>query len=295
MGAGADPENLETTVRACLAGSRARRHHASTAATARGVSDSDSPPRDNRRARGGSTTPQGGRHLIIKRFASGLIRQDWFAILLELLLVVVGVYLGIGASEASHDRGRRAEIRQTLLALQAQLKDDLVTLDGVIKTHRDGHEAFQTALELLTQSPIDGEAFRKANADATMSTRTFMPNQSAYRTMRELGQLAGIQDSRFQILTGDLFERFYERNTVRANLMDQMSMQYMTRVLDVYWDRNANRLIGDDPQGAIRLWNSLWRLGVACGLYRNYLEAEVRPQMLAVIAALDAKLKGDAD
>ncbi|WOJ94037.1 hypothetical protein R0135_02430 [Congregibacter variabilis] len=49
--------------------------------------------------------------MILKRLAGSISRQDWFSVCLEILIVVVGIYLGLQASEWSQNRDdRQAEI-----------------------------------------------------------------------------------------------------------------------------------------------------------------------------------------
>lgn len=49
--------------------------------------------------------------MILRRLAAAIAEQNWFTVLLELLIVVVGIYLGLQASEWSqHREDRRAEV-----------------------------------------------------------------------------------------------------------------------------------------------------------------------------------------
>lgn len=49
--------------------------------------------------------------MILRRLASAIAEQNWFTVLLEVVIVVVGIYLGLQANEWSQDReDRRAEI-----------------------------------------------------------------------------------------------------------------------------------------------------------------------------------------
>lgn len=49
--------------------------------------------------------------MILRRLAAAIAEQNWFTVLLEIVIVVVGIYLGLQASEWSQNReDRRAEI-----------------------------------------------------------------------------------------------------------------------------------------------------------------------------------------
>ena len=49
--------------------------------------------------------------MILRRLAGAIAEQNWFTVVLEILIVVVGIYLGLQASEWSQNReDRRAEV-----------------------------------------------------------------------------------------------------------------------------------------------------------------------------------------
>jgi hypothetical protein len=49
--------------------------------------------------------------VILRRLAAAIAEQNWFTVILEVVIVVVGIYLGLQASEWSQDReDRRAEV-----------------------------------------------------------------------------------------------------------------------------------------------------------------------------------------
>ena len=66
-----------------------------------------------------------------ERFRRHLSNRDWFGIGLELLTVVVGVLLGLQASQWAAERQERAYRRQIIAALGAFILNTTVCASGV--------------------------------------------------------------------------------------------------------------------------------------------------------------------
>lgn len=66
--------------------------------------------------------------MILRRMAATLRAQNWAAVAIELAIVVVGVFIGIQASNWNQSRQERAETRQLL----SQLEIELTTFRGFL-------------------------------------------------------------------------------------------------------------------------------------------------------------------
>ena len=60
--------------------------------------------------------------MIFKRAIAKLQAQDWTAITIELVIVVVGVFLGIWVANRNQERERRQETREMLVQLKPKLR-----------------------------------------------------------------------------------------------------------------------------------------------------------------------------
>jgi hypothetical protein len=63
----------------------------------------------------------GGRAMIFKRAVAKLRAQDWTAISIELLIVIVGVFIGIWVSNWNQERVKKQETREMLVQLKPEL------------------------------------------------------------------------------------------------------------------------------------------------------------------------------
>jgi hypothetical protein len=64
----------------------------------------------------------GGPAMIFKRAVAKLRAQDWMAISIELVIVIVGVFIGIWAANWNQDRVKKQETREMLIQLKPELR-----------------------------------------------------------------------------------------------------------------------------------------------------------------------------
>lgn len=92
--------------------------------------------------------------MIIRSLSVSIRRQDWFTVLVEIVIVVVGVFLGIQVSEWSDERKAQARRAQVSSALVTDLKDAInVSRHYVTVPIDDGITAWQAAFERGEQPP----------------------------------------------------------------------------------------------------------------------------------------------
>ena len=77
---------------------------------------------------------------MIRRIRAHAAKQDWFAVAVDLGIVVVGVYLGIQASNWNGDRHDRAEARE----LRAQLVNNLRINEADLRARSNYYRQVQT-------------------------------------------------------------------------------------------------------------------------------------------------------
>jgi len=150
--------------------------------------------------------------MIVQRLSTRLKEQDWFAVSIELALVVLGVFLGIQVSNWNEGRKQRA-LETTYLARIAQdVRSDAAQLDEIIRV-----SVVRMALLNTLLPKSSGEAlplgFDSARGRVTIEqvppydqTRGYSPgfalfiltplddNRSAYQTMINAGAIADMHD-----------------------------------------------------------------------------------------------------
>lgn len=174
--------------------------------------------------------------MIFKRFAANLRAQNWFAIAIELLIVIVGVFIGTLVANWNEDRLERAETVQMLHELQPQL----LSLKGTFN-----------ALDNLYGSTkgFAATAFAGWRGDPAISDRDFVI--AAYQASRV--SFTGINsDSWSQIFGSDRLRQLKDRQ-LKADLASLMSQDYTSieRELFTPYRTGVRKVIPEDIQDAI--------------------------------------------
>jgi hypothetical protein len=174
--------------------------------------------------------------MIYKRFAANLRAQNWFAIAIELLIVIVGVFVGTLVANWNEDRLERAETVRMLEELQPQLlslNETLSALDSFYGSTRK----FATT------------AFAGWRGDPRVSDREFVI--AAYQASRV--SFTGINnDSWSQIFGSDRLLELKDKQ-LKADLASLMTQDYasMEREMFTPYRTSVRKIIPEDIQDAI--------------------------------------------
>ena len=94
--------------------------------------------------------------MILRRLAEHLREQNWTAITIEFVLLVVGVFLGIQVANWNDERGDHAAYESALDRLEAEIDTNLAALDVFDPDHARSLEVASRAFSAL-QSCVDNE------------------------------------------------------------------------------------------------------------------------------------------
>ncbi len=148
--------------------------------------------------------------MLFRRISAHLKRQDWFAVGLDLLIVVVGIYIGLQVdawNSARHDRVIEREYVERLLA----------DMEDSLEAQRDAKSQFDislTATDYIARIQREG-TFDGVDEDRLIiglnSVGWVIPTVTSMGTIRELqstGNIALIQDVSVRMAIGQ-FERSF--------------------------------------------------------------------------------------
>lgn len=176
--------------------------------------------------------------MIFKRFAANLRAQNWFAIGIELGIVIVGVFIGTWVANWNQQRVERAETRQMI----AQLAPSLDYLEQYFETARR-YYAVTRRYAATAQAGWTG--------DARVSDQDFVV--AAYQASQIIG--VGTNGSAWASVLGADRLREIDDPRLRADLATLISSDYSTidvQAVDTPYRRNVRRLIPLDIQDRIR-------------------------------------------
>ncbi len=128
--------------------------------------------------------------MILRSVTKHVREQNWFAVGIDFVIVVVGVFIGIQVANWNDARVERAQLVQQLDSLRNEMKANLLRIDA----HRSwSYSQLETANELrrmLSGDLSDADAsYIDAQLLELQIIRTFVPELSAYQELAESGGL----------------------------------------------------------------------------------------------------------
>jgi len=151
--------------------------------------------------------------MILRRVTEHVRRQDWTAILIDLLIVVVGVFIGIQVSNWNEDRSDRALEATYLASLAEDVRSDIEEIDTTIAVStwrmsvlealvfRAPGETVPVSYEIagvvrtVNPAPPFTDAESRSVGLATIYIRTIDGNRSTYETLLNTGGIGLLRDT----------------------------------------------------------------------------------------------------
>jgi hypothetical protein len=155
--------------------------------------------------------------VIFRRFSQNLRRQDWFALLLDLLIVVVGIYLGLQVDAWNTAHQERATEREYLERL-------LVDMDESIEAQIDLQRTFEAS---IAATDYIGEIQRAGSFDGVDEDRLITglnsigwvvrpaTNMTTIRELQSTGNISMLRDVAIRTAIGR-FERSFANTEFAA-------------------------------------------------------------------------------
>lgn len=138
--------------------------------------------------------------MILKRLFKSVADQNWLAVLLEIVVVVVGIFLGIQATNWSEERKSIAEGYYYLDLLQRQLDAQIQVIEDDIAGFDDRIDKIRSARELLyaTRWSEDEYAQFKSNHVAVYQGARYQRRPSALRVLLDSGKIELVESRALQ-------------------------------------------------------------------------------------------------
>lgn len=214
--------------------------------------------------------------------------QNWFAVWLDVLVVIFGVYIGIYLGEVADERSTRSEVHDALEVIRLQLEQDLQDVDRIIAYRQEKLQQPERLLQLLARDEIDEPTFGRDLQAAFERMFTFFPKSSGYGTMKDRGYIGELDDLGLLEKLAYLFDQVYVRHVVVADESDQNTYFYVRSVIAVYWNISRSGFVGDEDVARARIGNSLVRLRAYSDWYVQFLRDTVRPAITGALDAIEA-------
>jgi len=91
--------------------------------------------------------------MILKRMADGIRTQNWFTVIVEIFIVVIGIFLGLQVTEWNEEREESARTKQVIETLREDLKSAITYEILFTDQIQNGLDAWQKSFEAGKRLP----------------------------------------------------------------------------------------------------------------------------------------------
>lgn len=167
--------------------------------------------------------------MIMRRLAQSLKEQNWTAITIEFVLLVLGVFLGIQVANWNEDRLEAHRAHGFLERLAGDLERERASIDKRLEYIGQSIAYGEVALTWIEDGTLaDGSAWKTVMAYYNASRiLPYSPINTTYQEMRSAGQLGLIRDAD---LRTSLTEYFDNSSHARADYILALNPEYRSHV-----------------------------------------------------------------
>jgi len=171
--------------------------------------------------------------MILGSLAAGLKQRDWGTVVLEVLIVVVGIFIGLQVDDWNRARINRSDIAEYLERIQGDLNRDEEFFSFLADKARSKRDGLVTLKRILAedQSPdVDPDSLFELVADTTPFGWEFPEVQSVtFLDLQSSGKLALIKDAE---LRGQL-SFFYQESPHRSDRIESRITGYAAALYEI--------------------------------------------------------------
>jgi hypothetical protein len=188
--------------------------------------------------------------VIIGRIAKNVTQQNWSTVFVELLVVVVGIFLGLQATEWHEDRQARADGYYYLDLLRRQLDDEIRMREADLADLSDRIDQIENAYELLYADHWSAEEYAKFKSNHTAIYQVSLVSRrpSALRQLLDTGKIDLVESRDIQEMLFGL-DRAYEEAIGQSETTDRALSHASTVVTEEipYGTRDDVMALPDQP------------------------------------------------
>jgi hypothetical protein len=217
--------------------------------------------------------------MILHRLSRSIRKHDWFAVLIEFVVVVVGIFAGLQANDWAQERQDRKQERAALERLYLEAESAHQLLNGYVQRTVRLNQMRRNAVQFAdSNAPVpEDELPLKIGINTLAMFPPVLPISVTYDELKSSGQMQLIRSA---VLRGQIAE--FHTNLLFHNQLQRGFADNANRFQKVYqkhviWDYNAEALTSDILVSTYN-WDSLRSdesfIFEIIGLLRNQLVAE---------------------
>jgi len=89
--------------------------------------------------------------MILARLAKAIQEQNWFTVLIEIMIVVIGIFIGLQVTDWNNDRKANNQSRQFLVQLNLDIESSIASMKLAVKEHEVFIKNGKVALKFLNK------------------------------------------------------------------------------------------------------------------------------------------------
>ncbi len=217
--------------------------------------------------------------MILHRLSKSIRRQDWFAVLIEFVVVVAGIFAGLQANEWAQERQDRKLERAALERLFFEAESAYQLLDGHVQRALRINQLRRNAVQFVdSDDPVpEDELPLKIGINTLGMFPPIMPVSVVYDELRSSGQMQLIRSVVLRSLVAEFHTELAYHDRLRQGFADGSDRFQEGYQRHVTWDYNPEATTSDILLSTYN-WESLRSdeafILATIGQLRNQLVAE---------------------
>lgn len=175
--------------------------------------------------------------MLLRRITEHVKAQNWTAVALDFVIVVVGVFIGIQVSNWNDARGERNDEAKYLVSLEQDMTDSITEIDDVIRQLRSHDGARHTLFDLSVaeHQNIDPKDIPGLIHGALWSFASVELRLTTFDTLRSSGRLGVLADDELVSSLQDLAALIDE-----AEFEEGLELHALERITDPFLYENID-------------------------------------------------------
>ena len=217
--------------------------------------------------------------MILRRLSKSIRKQDWFTVLIEFVVVVVGIFAGLQANEWAQERQDRKQERASLERLFLEAESAHQLLNGYVQRTLQLNQLRRNAVQFAdNNAPVpEDELPFKIGINTLAMFPAVMPISVAYDELKSSGQMQLIRSAALRGQIAEFHTVLAFHNQLQHGFRDGGNRFFDVYRRHVIWDYNPEATTTDILLSTYN-WESLRSdegfIFEIIGLLRNQLVAE---------------------
>jgi hypothetical protein len=203
----------------------------------------------------------------------------------QILIVVIGVYLGITFEAMVSDRDRTRQAQSTLEYLVADMKRDDADMTRIIAEQQAQQRDYAEIAAWLGSARASSSAHIDSLLWKVTNSPTVYPRRGVYASMIAAGHVAQLEQDVASAIV-NLYENVYTRLAANGEHYDYTLERDYFPAYNRAWDPDRRSLLMADPVERVRFRNTV-RIMESWSRYYSDLVTQSRSELRAVLQQID--------